>query len=116
MADWTNEYDLEGLDNDFLVIRSLFVSGHIKKMKQLERQSPTKIATLLGLNYNSYHEKLNSPELFTLFHINLLAYTCRFDPDIIHNVIQSEIRSKIQSANKKYYDKQRQSKVKSIKK
>ncbi len=116
MAEWTEEYDLDGLDSDFLAIRSLFVSGHIKKMKQLEKQSPTKIASLLGLNYNSYHEKLKFPESFTAYHINLLAFSCRLDPNIIHNVIQAEIKTRVQAANKKYYDKQKQSKAKSLEK
>ncbi len=114
MAEWVEEYDLEGLDNDFLAIRSLFVSGYIRKMRQLEKQSPTKISSLLGLNYNSYHEKLKSPELFTEYHINLLAFSCGLDPNIIHNIIQTEIKTKVQAANKQYYDKQKHSKAKSL--
>jgi len=53
---------------------------------------PTKVAQLLGLNYDSYHDKLSNPEKFTSLHINIMAYAFRINPDIIHNVIRKQIR------------------------
>ncbi len=102
MGKWSDDYELEGLDSDFLAIRSLLISGHIKSMKQLDQQSPTKIALLLGMNYNSYHDKLKSPGLFTQAHINLLAYACRLDPDVIHHIIKTETRKSVELAYAKY--------------
>ncbi len=48
-------------NTDFLAIKSLFESGIIKSMKLLEKQGPTKMAKALGLQYNSYLDKLNNP-------------------------------------------------------
>ncbi len=105
MGEWLDNCDLEGLDSDFLAIRSLLISGHIKSMRQLDQQSPTKIALLLGMNYNSYHDKLKNPGLFTEAHINLLAYACRLDPAFIHKIIQAEVRKKVEQAYARYEDK-----------
>ncbi|KHJ37918.1 hypothetical protein PBAC_19300 [Pedobacter glucosidilyticus] len=102
MSEWDEKYDLEELSPEFLAIRSLFLTGHIKKMSQLEKQSPTKIASLLKLQYNSYHEKLQNPELFSEFHINLLAYACKINPLIIHDIIQAETKSKVKQAYVNY--------------
>lgn len=105
MAEWEKEYNLEDIDPDFIAIRSLFISGHIKKMKQLEKQSPTKVANLLNLQYNSYHEKLNNPGGFTIGHINLLAYACCLDPTVIHEIIQKEIKEVVKSSFVKFRNK-----------
>lgn len=102
MREWLDDYDLEGLDSDFLAIRSLLISGHIKSMRQLDQQSPTKIALLLGINYNSYHDKLKDPGLFTEAHVNLLAHACRLDPFFIQDIIKVEIKKKIELAYEKY--------------
>lgn len=97
MAEWSNLANTDTLDADFLSVRSLFLSGSVTTMYKLVKQSPTKIAKLLGLNYSSYHSKLVDPEKFTVFHINLLAYALKIDPSIIHNVIQKEIQDKVKS-------------------
>lgn len=105
MANWSTNINLDGMDSDFLAIRSLFESGHIKKMKQLEEQAPTKMAKLLGLHYNSYLDKLNGPEKFSVKHINTIAYACRLDPTIIFDVIQNEIKTMIKEGVDKFLKK-----------
>lgn len=64
-------------------------------MYQLVNRSPTKIAELLGINYDSYHDKLQNPEKFTTFHINTMAYVFKIDPNIINDIIQKEILEKV---------------------
>jgi len=105
MAEWGKLKQLETLDADFISVRSLFLSGSITKMYQLIKQSPTKIAKLLGLNYSSYHSKLVDPEKFTEFHVNLLAYAIQIDPAIIHEIIQKEIQEKVEMRYKNIEDK-----------
>lgn len=95
MADWNKNFENINLDPDFLAIRSLFESGYIKRMALLKEQSPTKIAKLLGLQYNSYLDKLDFPEKFLVKHIYLLALSCQIDPNIIFNIIQKETQTRI---------------------
>lgn len=70
-------------DPDFLAIKSLLESGIIKSMKLLEKQGPTKMAKALGLQYNSYLDKLNNPQKFTFAHIFKMVDLCDLDPDLI---------------------------------
>jgi len=107
MANWDilkDEY-ANNLDPNFEDIQSLFLSGKINKMYQLVKRSPTKVSKLLGINYEAYHSKLQNPEKFTIFHINVMAYAFRIDPDIIHNVIQKEIKDKVKVRVKKFEEK-----------
>jgi len=79
-------------DPDFLAIKSLFESKIIKSMKLLEKQGPTKMAKALGLQYNSYLDKLNNPQKFTFAHIFKIANLCDLDPDLIYKVIKNQAR------------------------
>ncbi|MGJ1436912.1 hypothetical protein [Sphingobacterium siyangense] len=76
---------------DFLAIKSLFESGIIKSMKLLEKQGPTKMAKALGLQYNSYLDKLGNPQKFTFAHIFKMADLCDLDPDLIYKVIKNQV-------------------------
>jgi len=78
------------MDADFLAIKSLFEAGNVKRMRLLEEQAPTKMAKNLGLNYNSYLDKLSSPEKFSIKHIIKMASLCKLDPNIIFGVILKE--------------------------
>lgn len=78
------------IDPDFLAIKSLFESGIIKSMKLLEKQGPTKMAKALGLRYNSYLDKLNNPQKFTLSHIFKIADLCELNPDLVYQVIKKQ--------------------------
>jgi hypothetical protein len=97
MAEWElfKGNILDKIDSEFENIQSLILSGKIEKMYQLVDRSPNKVAKLLGLNYNSYHDKLRNPEKFTTLHVNTMAFAFRIDPDTIHNIIQKEITSKV---------------------
>lgn len=80
----------ENIDPDFLAIKSLFESGIIKSMRLLEKQAPTKMAKKLGLQYNSYQEKLIDPSKFTIKHIFNMARLCDLNPDLIYKIIKNQ--------------------------
>ncbi|MDB5141070.1 MAG: hypothetical protein JWR12_2986 [Mucilaginibacter sp.] len=109
MANWDNLKDeiTYNIDSNFEDIQLLFLSGKITKMYQLVKRSPTKVSKLLGINYEAYHSKLQNPEKFTLFHINVMAYAFRIDPDIINNIIQKEISNKVKAKVKKFEEKKK---------
>ncbi|OAQ41968.1 hypothetical protein A5893_02285 [Pedobacter psychrophilus] len=94
MANWTYKFNEDIRDGDFLAIKSLFEAGHVRKMALLKEQSPTKIAKLLGLQYNSYLDKLDNPEKFTVKHIFKIALVCQIDPCLIFDIIQIEVQNK----------------------
>jgi len=102
MANWEKNVELEGMDPDFLSIRSIFISGSMSNMYQLVNYSPTKISKLLGLNYDAYHTKLANPEKFSVLHINILSYVLQIDPTIINDIIQKEIKDKVLEKIKKF--------------
>ena len=102
MAEWIGNIDLDGMDPDFISIRSLFLSGSISKMYQLVKHSPTKVSKLLGLNYDAYHTKLVQPEKFSILHINVLAYAVKIDPMIIFEIIQKETSSRVREKYQKF--------------
>lgn len=105
MANWENmleDDESNFVDPKFEDIQSLFLTGKIKKMYQLVKRSPTKIAELLGINYDSYHTKLVSPEKFTTLHINTMAYVFKIDPNIINDIIQKETLEKVLLKVKSY--------------
>ncbi|RQO74524.1 hypothetical protein DBR43_03795 [Pedobacter sp. KBW06] len=108
MAKWENmleDDESSFVDPKFEDIQSLFLAGKIKKMYQLVKRSPTKIAELLGINYDSYHTKLMNPEKFTTLHINTMAYVFKIDPNIINDVIQSETLEKVMLKVKNFEEK-----------
>lgn len=104
MSNWEifKEEKSDFLDSNFEDIQSLFLSDKIKNMYQLVKRSPTKIAKLLGINYEAYHVKLLNPEKFTVFQINVMAYAFQIDPNIIHNIIQKEIAVKVKEKVKTF--------------
>jgi hypothetical protein len=104
MAEWKFNKDetIKELDADFDNIQNLFLSGKVSKLYQLVERSPTKIAVLLGLNYGSYIDKLQNPERFSTLHINTIAFAIKIDPNIIHDIIQSEIHEKVEAKINKF--------------
>lgn len=81
------------MDADFLAIKSLFEAGNVKRMRLLEEQAPTKMARTLGLNYNSYLDKLRSPEKFSIKHIIKMAAICELQPSLIFDIIIKECKA-----------------------
>lgn len=80
----TNDIELEA-------IKAMFETGKIKRMKQLEKLSPTKIAKALGLNYGRYIRKLYNPELFVVAELKMLAKILDAKFKTISEVVISEV-------------------------
>jgi len=68
-------------------IRALFVTGTVKKMKDLEYQSPTLVARLMKLNHSRYISKLYKPQDFTIRQVIALANILDLHPHLIADVI-----------------------------
>ena len=68
-------------------IRALFVTGTVKKMRDLEYQSPTLVARLMKLNHSRYINKLYKPQDFTISQVIALANILDLHPHMIAEVI-----------------------------
>lgn len=69
------------------VLKSVFLGGSVKRMKDLESLYPTYVAKLLGMNHSRYTTKLLKPESFTVKQIVVLAEHIDIDPQIIMGII-----------------------------
>lgn len=73
------------------VLKSVFLTGSVKRMKDIEKLYPTYFAKLLGMNHSRYTNKLLRPERFTAKQIHLLAEHIGIDPHIISDIIYNQI-------------------------
>jgi len=72
-------------------LKSVFLTGSIKRMKDLEEIHPTYIVRSLGFNHSRYKEKLGKPEEFTIKEIVSIAELIDMDPQIITNIILNQL-------------------------
>ena len=86
--------------NQFIAVKSMFLSGSVKRMKDIEKLYPTTIAKSLGINHSRYIEKLYRPDGFTLKHIIELANLIDINPQIILDVIIKQLATSIKSKKK----------------
>lgn len=96
----------ESIKKEFTLIKAAFENGSIKKMSDLEKQKPTLIARLTGINQGRYGSKLFNPENFTPSEIIRISLILDIDPGLIINIIKNErleIESKriMENINKK---------------
>lgn len=75
----------------FAILKSLFLDGSIKSMKDIKELYPTYIGKKLGLNHSRYIEKLNNPEMFKIQHIITFARMIDINPQIIMTIILNQI-------------------------
>ena len=78
-------------DIAFEAIKAMFETGKIKKMRQLEKLSPTKLAKALSINYGRYIQKLHNPELFVIGELKKLSKILDTKLKTISNVVISEV-------------------------
>ena len=81
----------EEKDSRFRVLRSVFLDNSVKRMKDIEELYPTYIAKLLGINYSRYIDKLKKPETFSIKQVVLLADLIDINPQIIMNIILTQV-------------------------
>lgn len=87
----------ENSTTQFVAVKSMFLSGSVKRMKDIEKLYPTVIAKSLGINHSRYIDKLYKPEGFAIKHIISLANLIDVDPQIILDVVMKQLASSIKS-------------------
>jgi hypothetical protein len=78
--------------DEFILIKSAFENHSIRKMSELEKQKPTRIAQLIGMNQGRYGAKLLRPENFSPSEIIRLSIVLDVDAGLIINVIKSQLQ------------------------
>jgi hypothetical protein len=81
----------EKIHGEFILIKAAFESGSIRKMSELEKQKPTRIAKLIGMNQGRYGAKLFKPGDFTPSEIIRMSLVINVDAGYIINVIKNEL-------------------------
>lgn len=81
----------ENIHQEFILLKSAFENGSIKKMSDLEKEKPTRIAELMGMNQGRYGSKLLKPEDFSPSEIIRLSLVINVDSGLIINVIKREL-------------------------
>ncbi|MBL1410799.1 hypothetical protein [Sphingobacterium faecale] len=84
----------EKVHNEFILLKAAFENGSITKMSQLEKQMPTRIAALIGMNQGRYGSKLFSPWEFSTSEIIRIALVINIEPGLITNIIKLELVQK----------------------
>ena len=87
--------------NQFIAIRSMFASGNVKRMKDIDKLYPTLVAKTLKINHSRYIQKLYKPEEFSIKQIFDLANILDLHPQVILDVIVKQLSSSNKSVKKK---------------
>lgn len=91
----------EDKSNQFVAIRSMFLSGSVKRMKDIEKLYPTLVAKSLKINHSRYIQKLYKPEEFTIKQILALSVILELNPQAILDVILKQLSSSLRQVKKK---------------
>lgn len=83
----------EDKSNQFLAIRSMFLSGNVKRMKDIEKLYPTLVAKSLRMNHSRYIQKLYKPEEFTFKQVISFSNLLDIEASVIIEVILKQISS-----------------------
>ena len=84
-------------NSQFIVIRSMFLSDSVKKMKDIEKIYPTLVAKALRINHSRYIQKLYNPQEFTIQHLIALSNLLEMDIQLIWEVILKQISPSLKS-------------------
>ena len=91
----------EGQVNQFVAIRSMFISGSVKKMRDIEKLYPTTVAKSLRINHSRYIQKLYKPEEFTIKQVAALSNLLEIDVQVILDVIIKQLNLSPKTGRKK---------------
>lgn len=78
---------------EFILLKAAFENGSITEMSQLEKQKPTRIAELAGINHSRYAAKLFEPWEFSPSEITRIALVINVDAGLIMKVIANQLRA-----------------------
>jgi len=81
------------IHEEFILIKAAFENGSITRMSQLEKQKPTRIAELAGINHGRYAAKLFEPWDFSPSEITRIALIIDVDSGLIMKVIANQLRT-----------------------
>lgn len=87
--------------HQFVVLKSMFLSGSVKRMRDIEKLYPSQVSKALGMNHSRYIHKLYNPEEFKFKNIKALANLINIDIQIILNVLINESNAASKSISKK---------------
>lgn len=79
----------------------MFLSGSVKRMKDIEKLYPTMVAKSLGINHSRYIQKLYKPEGFTMGQLDGLAKLLDIDIQLILDVVIKQLNSTSKGFKKK---------------
>ena len=85
----------------FIAIKSMFLSGSVNRMKDIEKLYPTKVSKALGMNHSRYIQKLYKPEEFKFKNIKALAKLLEIDIQIILDILVKELSVPPKQASKR---------------
>lgn len=88
-------------NSQFMAIKSMFLSGSVKRMKDIEKLYPTLVAKTLRINHSRYIQKLYKPEGFTIRQIDDLAKLLGINIQVILDVIIKQLNSSTRVVKKK---------------
>ena len=91
----------EDKSKQFIAIRSMFVSGSVKRMKDIEKLYPTLVARTLKMNHSRYIQKLYKPEEFTIKQIVVLSNILDLSPQVVLDVIMKQAGSSVKAPKKR---------------
>ena len=73
-------------------IKLMLEHGEVKRMYDIHKLSPTKVAKALGLNHGRYIDKLSNPEKFYVKEILAFSTLIGINPEVVFKVILKELQ------------------------
>ena len=92
----------EEKNTQFIAIKSMFQSGSVKRMKDIEKLYPTVVAKSLRINHSRYIQKLYKPDGFTIRQVDDLAKLLDINIQVILDVIIKELSAPSKAGKKKF--------------
>ena len=87
--------------DQFIAIRSMFVSGSVKRMRDIEKLYPTAVAKSLKINHSRYIQKLYKPEEFTIKQLVALSNLLDLDIQLVLEVVIKQITPSLKIGKKR---------------
>ncbi len=77
--------------DQFVAVSSMFTSGNVRRMRDIETLYPTAIAKSLKINHSRYIQKLYKPEEFSMKQLGTLANLLEINIQLILDVVVKEM-------------------------
>ncbi len=91
----------EERNSQFIAIRSMFLSGSVKRMRDIEKLYPTAMAKSLRINHSRYIQKLYHPDEFTIKQLTIFSTLLDLDLQLVLDVIIKQLNLGGRTAKKK---------------